>query len=472
MAIRFSEAVLSALPFEPTTGQWDAIVKIHQFLTAPQQDAIFILKGYAGTGKTSLIAALVKALQPTNFHTLLLAPTGRAAKVLSGYAGKVATTIHRKIYRYAPGEDGGGNFGLNANAMKNTLIIVDESSLIAYGNSGDDLFRNNVLEDLLQFTGMGENCRIMFCGDTAQLPPVGASFSPALDANFFSTHFHCTVFETTLTEVVRQEADSGILFNATRFRAILQEKEKKIRFQCKGFTDIVPITGFDLEDILNRSYSDFGEEQVAIICRSNKRALAFNKEVRNRLFFREELISNKDRLMVVRNNYFWTTPYEGLDFIANGDILDIVRIRKRGEERYGMSFADATVRLSEQNNAPEMEVKILLNLLDSEAAGLSKDDYKKFADAVMEDFDPALSRQQKLKLLKTDPYFNALQVKFAYAITCHKAQGGQWPVVFVDQGYLTDELVNDDLIRWFYTALTRASKQVYLVNFNPLFLED
>jgi ATP-dependent exoDNAse (exonuclease V) alpha subunit len=176
--------------------------------------------------------------------------------------------------------------------------------------------------------------------------------------------------------------------------------------------------------------------------------------------------------MVVRNNYFWTTNYEGLDFIANGDILDIVRIRKRGEERYGMSFADATVRLSEQNNAPEMDVKILLNLLDSEAAGLSKDDYKKFADAVMEDFDLALSRQQKLKLLKTDPYFNALQVKFAYAITCHKAQGGQWPVVFVDQGYLTDEMVNDDLIRWFYTALTRASKQIYLVNFNPLFLMD
>ena len=472
MAIRFSEAVLKALPFAPTEGQWEAVVKIHQFLTAPQQDAIFILKGYAGTGKTSLIAALVKALQPTHFHTLLLAPTGRAAKVLSGYAGKVATTIHRKIYRYAPGEDGGGNFGLNANAMKNTLIIVDESSLIAYGNSGDDLFRNNVLEDLLQFTGMGENCRIMFCGDTAQLPPVGSSFSPALDAKFFSTHFHCTVFETTLTEVVRQESDSGILHNATRFRAVLQEEKKKIRFHCSGFSDIVPITGFDLEEILNRAYSDFGEEQVAIICRSNKRALAFNKEVRNRLFFREELISNKDRLMVVKNNYFWTNNYDGVDFIANGDILDVIRIKKRGEERYGMSFADATVRLSEQTGAPEMDVKILMNLLDSEAAGFSREDYRTFAEAVMEDMDAALSRAQKIKLLKTDPYFNALQVKFAYAITCHKAQGGQWPVVFVDQGYLTDEMVNDDLIRWFYTALTRASKQVYLVNFNPLFFED
>lgn len=471
MALRFSEAVLQALPFEPTQGQWEAISNIHRFLTTPQQDAIFILKGYAGTGKTSLIAALVKALQPSPFHTLLLAPTGRAAKVLSTYAGKVATTIHRKIYRYAPGEDGGGNFGLNANAMKNTLIIVDESSLIAYGNSGDDLFRNNVLEDLLQFTGMGDNCRIMFCGDTAQLPPVGSSFSPALDAKFFSTHFHCTVFESTLTEVVRQESDSGILNNATRFRALLEEKEKKIRFRCKDFKDIVPITGYDLEDILNKAYSDFGEEEVAIICRSNKRALAFNREVRNRLFFRDELISNRDRIMVVKNNYFWNQNYEGVDFLANGDILDVIRIRKRGEERYGMTFADATVRLSEQSNAPEMDVKILLNLLDAESAGFSKDEYRAFAEAVMEDMNPEFSRQQKIKLLKTDPYFNALQVKFAYAITCHKAQGGQWPVVFVDQGYLTDEMVNDDLIRWFYTALTRASKQIYLVNFNPLFLE-
>ena len=462
-------------PYEPTEGQDKLLGELAVFLTISwrQQNALFILRGYAGTGKTTVVKALAEVLPQIGKKTVLLAPTGRAAKVLSSYTKKAANTIHRKIYLARTNKDGLIDLKPQVNYHKHTLFIVDEASMIQHTMSADGvLFQTrNLLDDLFQFVYSGENCRMLFIGDAAQLPPVGLDYSPALDHAFLTNAYHLSIDTFELTEVVRQAKKSGILVNATKVRQQVQEKKLDFPlFSFDGFRDIIRLTGQELEEALNHAYSGSQKENNVVICRSNKRANIYNREIRHRILFLEEEISCGDYLMIVKNNYFWLPVESTAGFIANGDIVELMRIRKI-EEIYGFRFADVTIRFIDYPDEKDVDVKIVLDTLMSESAALSQPDNNRLFQEVLADFQEIPSKRERMEKVKANPYFNALQVKFAYALTCHKTQGGQWDTVFIDQGYLNDKMLNLEFGRWLYTAVTRATKKLYLINFENRFFE-
>lgn len=447
---------------EPTEQQSTLINKLAEFVMSADPDKAFLLKGYAGTGKTSIVSALVRALDALGRKTVLLAPTGRAAKVLSTYSGFPAFTIHKRIYRQKA--IGDYRFLLADNLHKNIIFIVDEASMIS--NTGNDAAfgSGRLLEDLIEYVYANKNeCSLIFLGDTAQLPPVEQSQSPALEPNVLkSMGLNVTEFE--LTHVVRQALESGILYHATNLRLHLAQGTTQTypKFKLNGFEDIVKLSGIDLVDTVQRSYSGVGVEDTIIVTRSNKRANMYNNGIRSRVMMREEQLSNGDLLMVTRNNYFWNKPYKEIDFIANGDVLEVVRIHKH-LEMYGYRFADLSLRSLDYGW--EIDARVWLDGLQSENPAQMNEMSNQLFAAVAEDYPEITNRRQLVKKVFESEYFNALQVKFAYAVTCHKAQGGQWKKVFIDHGYLPEDHFNEDYYRWLYTALTRASEQVYLVNF-------
>jgi exodeoxyribonuclease V len=456
----------------PTAQQRDVFAMLENFLPSTNADDCFILKGYAGTGKTTLISALVKVLPKLKLKSVLLAPTGRAAKVITNYSGKKAFTIHKKIYRKKVAASPEMNFVLGDNIMENTLFIVDEASMIS--DQVHDYSRQSLLQDLISYVYNGKNCKLMLVGDTAQLPPVGSDISPALYKLFVSEQFRLNVFTYELTDVVRQEKESGILFNATQLRELVRKGEEVFpKFNIKGYKDIFRMTGERLVEGLNYAYDKYGMENTIVICRSNKNANAYNQNIRNRILYREEELSGGDHIMIVRNNYFWLKPEDNSgDFIANGDIARIRKVR-RIEEQYGFRFAELVIELLDYPDEEPLSCKVMLDTLYSETPSLSNADNKRFYEAVLQDYMHIENKKFRMEELKKDPYYNALQIKFAFAVTCHKAQGGQWPAVFIDQGYLTDEMLNTEFLRWLYTGLTRSNKELFLVNFSDqFFLEN
>lgn len=465
-----SHQITQNFPYNPTEDQFSALQIISDFLLSGETDSILLLKGYAGTGKTSLVGALVKTLNELKQKSILLAPTGRAAKVFSGYAGQNAYTIHKKIYRQKAFSNEPTGFLPADNLHKDTLFIVDESSMIS--NQGLDSFvfgTGRLLDDLIQYVYSGENCRLILMGDVAQLPPVMQTESPALQAGTLQG-YNLQVQEITLTQVVRQSEDSGILFNATRLREALRNETVEIfpKLRLKGFSDFSKVNGDELIEEISSAYSRDGIEDTMIISRSNKRATIYNNGVRNRILSREEELSSGDRLMVAKNNYFWTEGSKEMDFIANGEIVQVLRVR-RTMEFYGFRFADVTIRF--QDYDLEMDVKILLDTLQTDAPALPKELNDKLFYSILEDYEDIPTKAGKMKKMKVDPYYNVVQVKYAYAVTCHKAQGGQWMNVFLDIGYITEEMLGEDFYRWLYTAFTRATHRLYLVNLPDEFIE-
>lgn len=451
-------------PYQPTSEQEIAIKSLSEFLLSPRSEAVFLLRGYAGTGKTSLVGALVKTLDKLQQKVILLAPTGRAAKVFSAYAGHPAFTIHKKIYRQQSFSNETSNFSVNDNLTIHTLYIVDEASMISNeGLSGTSFGTGRLLDDLVQFVYSGTGCRLLLMGDTAQLPPVGEEQSPALFADALKG-YGLEVQEVDLTQVVRQEQQSGILWNATRLRQLIAEDtcEALPKIKITGFADIKALPGNELIDRLETCYDHDGLDETIVICRSNKRANIYNKGIRNTILFREDELNSGDLLMVAKNNYFWTEGCKEIDFIANGDIAVIRRVR-RMREAYGFRFADVVLAFPDYDGM-ELEVKLLLDTLHTETPALPKELNDKLFYSVLEDYADITVKRERMKKMKADPHYNALQVKYAYAVTCHKAQGGQWKRVFLDQGYMTENMLTPDYFRWLYTAFTRATEILYLVN--------
>ncbi|MBA3662787.1 MAG: AAA family ATPase [Bacteroidetes bacterium] len=467
-AFEFESVVKKQLPFVANHDQETAIGLISQFIFDPDERGVFILRGYAGTGKTNLISAFTKALPNIKWRSVLLAPTGRAAKVIGNYAQKEAQTIHKKIFRKTMNEDGAMLFTLAENLHRNTLFIVDEASMINADSVNESGLFNNLLENLFEYVYSGENCKLILIGDTAQLPPVGSNDSPALDEKYLKNAFHLNIRFFELREVARQQSESGILFNATSLRENLLNDETIIpKITCAS--DVVNVPGDELEDILNSAISQYGEDNIIIITRSNKRANLFNQSFRNRIKLYEENVCTGDKIMIVKNNYFWAgEKTQDISFIANGDIAEITRIRGR-EEIYGFNFVDCNIKLIDYPNLPEQEVKLLIDCLHSDNPALTTEQQKSLYTNVLADLNNEPVRSVRKVYVKNSPYYNALQVKFSYAVTCHKSQGGQWPVVFIDQGYIKEEDIDRNYIRWLYTAITRATEKVYLINFNPLF---
>jgi exodeoxyribonuclease-5 len=465
----FIKVFKEKLKHKPTKDQEDAIHTLAKFTLNIEQQEMYILKGYAGTGKTTLIDGLVKATNHFKIKTILMAPTGRAAKVINKITGKIAYTIHKKIYRQKSSKDGFGSFALGDNLHTNTIFIVDEASMIANNSLEQSTFGSGrLLEDLISFVFSGERCKLIFIGDTAQLPPVKLNISPALDTEALKM-FMYPVFTNTLTEVVRQEKDSGILYNATKLRELLNSDKIDIKINTLDFDDIHAINGGMLIEDLNTAYDKDGLEQSIIVCRSNKRANRFNQGIRNTILYREERIAIGDLIMVVKNNYFWTEDEFEIDFIANGDIAEITHIFAY-ETLYGFDFADISIRLIDYDDT-EVNVKILLNTLESETAALSFEENKNLFYKILEDYSEIKPKSKQYKEVRENPYFNALQIKYAYAITCHKAQGGQWKNVFIDQGYINDEMIDKEYLRWLYTAFTRPTEELFLINFSPKMLD-
>ena len=466
-----SRQITQNFPYNPTEDQVLALNVLSDFLLSEEPDSLLLLKGYAGTGKTSLVGALVKTMAELKQKSILLAPTGRAAKVFSGYAEQKAFTIHKKIYRQKAFSNEPTGFHPADNLHKDTLFIVDEASMIA--NEGLDSFvfgTGRLLDDLIQYVYSGENCRLILMGDVAQLPPVMQTESPALNPEILRG-YNLQVQEITLTQVVRQSEDSGILFNATRLRDALRNETVEIfpKLKLKGFTDFRKVNGDELIEEISSAYSRDGIEDTMIISRSNKRATLYNNGIRNRILYREEELSSGDRLMIAKNNYFWGKDYKEVDFIANGDVARVVRVLKR-TDMYGFCFAD--VQLYFPDLEVEMEAKILLDTLTSESPSLTREQQETLFAQVLADYYDVTTKREKMKRLKTDPWFNALQVKYAYGVTCHKAQGGQWKHVYVDMGYIPQGAVSLDFYRWLYTAFTRATEKIWLVNMSEEFRES
>ncbi len=452
-------------PYQPTFEQEIAVKSLSEFLLSQSNEAVFVLRGYAGTGKTSLVGALVKTMDKLQQKSVLLAPTGRAAKVFSAYAGHPAFTIHKKIYRQQAFSNETGNFSINDNLATHTLFIVDEASMISNeGLSGAMFGTGRLLDDLIQFVYSGTGCRLLLMGDTAQLPPVGEELSPALFTDALKG-YGLDVREVDLTQVVRQVQDSGILWNATRLRELIAEDEcyslPKIRIS--GFADIRRVPGEELIDTLTACYERDGMDETIVVCRSNKRANIYNKGIRAQILYREDELNTGDMLMVAKNNYYWTEKSKEMDFIANGEIAIVRRVR-RTRELYGFRFAEVILAFPDHEDF-ELEANLLLDTLHSDAPALPKTENDRLFYSVLEDYADIPVKRDRMKKMKADPYYNALQVKYAYAVTCHKAQGGQWRNVFLDQGYMTDEYLTPDYFRWLYTAFTRATQTLYLVNY-------
>ena len=454
-------------PFHPTVEQEISIEKLSEFILSPDDRAVFVLCGYAGTGKTTLVSALVRTLTALQRKCVLLAPTGRAAKVFAAYSEKGAFTIHKWIYRQKSIVS--NTFTLSENLSKNALFIVDEASMIA--NGGMSGFGSGaLLDDLVEFVYSGDGCRLLLLGDTAQLPPVGEELSPALSPDYLRS-MYLNVMQMELTQVMRQSEDSGILSNATMLRRIIASGSTDAlpSIRLKGFPDICIVTGENLIESIETEFGNVGIEETIILCRSNKRANIYNEGIRRRILYREDELNRGDLLMIVKNNYYWREQIgkvdkellEKIDFIANGDIAEIIRVGG-SEEMYGFRFADVTLSFPDYDC--EMEVKIILDTLTSESPSLTRDENERLFSAVWEDYSEIGSKRKRMEKLREDPYYNAMQVKYGYAVTCHKAQGGQWKTVFLDQGFIAPDGIGTDYYRWLYTAFTRASEKLYLVN--------
>lgn len=457
------DKIRTAFSLEPTSQQSALMEKVANFIVDKDSDRIFLLKGYAGTGKTSVISSVIKVMDELQQPVALLAPTGRAAKVLSIYSEKQAFTIHKKIYRQKSGADFNSDFNLNVNLHKSTLFVVDEASMIA-NSAPDSVFGSGcLLDDLIHYVYSGENCRLILIGDTAQLPPVGQLLSPALDKGMLEG-YGFSVDEFELTEVVRQASSSGILSNATFLRTLIANEfydDGLPKIDTESFPDVKKMPGDELIEALSSSYGKYGTDDVIVISRSNKRANVFNNGIRNSVLYREEELSSGDMLMVVKNNYFWSKDIKGFDFIANGDVAEVKRIRNK-RELYGFRFAEVLLYFPDYDT--EIEANILLDTLQSPSPTLTYDDSNRLFQAVQEDYMDIGNKRDRMLKMRQDPYLNALQVKFAYAVTCHKAQGGQWDDVYIDVGYITEEQTDIEFLRWLYTAFTRARRNVYMIN--------
>jgi len=462
--------LLGNLEFQPTESQSSLINLLSAFIATGNSREIMVIKGYAGTGKTTLVNSLVKTLAEMKQRSVLLAPTGRAAKVLFAYTGFTAWTIHKKIYKQKSGSDGLGSFVLDNNMHKDTYFVVDESSMIGTA-TGDSLFGSgDLLRDLLYYVDNDKNCKLILIGDTAQLPPIGLDVSPALDKSVLESN-GWMVSEYTMTDIVRQAKGSGVLMNATLIRDQITGSDIKIPvLNIEAFQDIQRIGGAELLELISDSYDKAGEEDTIIVTRSNKRANRFNAGVRSQILWREEQISRGDLLMVVKNNYYWKDDEKKIDFIANGDIAKIERVIGF-EEIYGLHFANVQLSFIDYGGL-EFEAKIMLDVLEVEGPSLPMEQQREFYNTILEDYPDLTTKKKRAEKMSNDPYFNALQVKFAYAVTCHKAQGGQWKNVFLDQGYFVDDMMSMDYLRWLYTAFTRAIDNLYLVNFSDKFFEE
>ncbi|MCQ2186091.1 MAG: AAA family ATPase [Bacteroidales bacterium] len=468
------KSFLDALAYEPTQCQRKFLRDVADFVTSPDHD-ILVTSGYAGTGKTTALASVVSALESLGTKCILLAPTGRSAKVLSSYAGKKAYTIHKHIYRQkSVGGDGFGQFSLAPNKAKNSLFVVDEVSLLGIGEtqqqSSAAFGTGNLLGDLVDFVRSGAECRLMLVGDSAQLPPIGLDESPALSPDYMNSTFNGVMF-SSLTTVVRQARESGILHNATIIRKLISSimegsfETDELQLELDGFDDISVVMGTELIDAITEAYSKYGDDETIILTRSNKRAIRYNAGIRSQVQFKEDRLVKGDRLMVVKNCYQFLEDVKEMDYIANGDILKLQRI-SNFEERYGLQFATAKVSFPDYGDV-EIRAKVILDTLDSESPSLTYEQSNQLYQGVDADYSWQTVKKKRYELVREDPYYNALQLKYSNAITCHKSQGGQWECVFIDNAFWQDGLSLDDL-KWLYTALTRATKRVYLVNYSKL----
>jgi len=468
ISAKLTAKILHELKYSPTPGQQLAVEEVVRYLSGPGS-GIFLLTGYAGTGKTSLIASLVRSLEGYRYRTVLMAPTGRAAKVFSAFAGKPAYTIHKLIYRQKRSVGGFGEFELDRNLARSTLFLVDEASMISDHSLDLSPFGSGrLLEDLIKYVFSGPSCKLVLIGDEAQLPPVGFDRSPALDPSMLSA-FGFPVSHCSLTEVVRQEAGSMILSNATLVRSKLNEGS----FGFPGLTAangtaVESIGGDALIEALQRSYDTAGLDETLVVCRSNKQANRYNEGVRNMILWKDNEIGQGDLVMVVRNNYFWLKDSPEVDFIANGDILEVMRVRQY-RELYNFRFCEMTLRFTDYRQF-EFDALVLLDALRSESASLDRDGMRNLFAEVSADYQHMKGKKHRSDAIQQDPYFNALQIKFAYAMTCHKAQGGQWKHVYIDQVWVDEAKLDKEYYRWLYTAVTRATEKVFLVNFRPEFL--
>ena len=462
----FYKQLVETFPFEPTETQNLLLLQMASFIFDKNKDNLFLLKGYAGTGKTTSISTVVKNLWKTGKKSVMLAPTGRAAKVISNYAGRQAFTIHKKIYHPKKASNGGVNFVMQVNKHTNTMFIVDEASMISDATSNSKLFENgSLLDDLMTYVYSGIGCKLILIGDTAQLPPVKLDMSPALDANKLAYNYHKDVVELELSEVMRQHANSGILCNATSLRLMtLNNGSYNFKFEL-DYPDIVRLEdGYDIQDSITRAYDNNGVENTAFIVRSNKRANQYNQQIRGEIRGQENEIYTGDFVMIVKNNYYWLSDSSEAGFIANGDICEILEIRSI-KELYGFRFAEVKVRMIDYKNQQPFDTVLLLDTLTSETPSLSYDDSNRLYQEVAKDFENEKSKYKRLLAIKKNKYFNALQVKFSYAMTCHKSQGGQWKTVFIEQPYLPDG-PSKEYLRWLYTAVTRAQEKLFLIGFN------
>lgn len=463
-----TELLLKGFPHQPTVGQAHFFLKIGEFLADENLRSCFLLKGYAGTGKTTLISALIKSIAKFGFKSVLLAPTGRAAKVMAHYSKKKAHTIHKIIYRQvADAYTGSLHFERQSNKHRDTLFIVDEASMIS---DEAEFGARGLLSDLIEFVFEGIGNKLLIVGDVAQLPPINKDLSPALDKGLLESSFYLTVFEQELTEVTRQGQNSGILQNATRLRDALPLEKLTIKLQTRGLKDFYKMPSDRLEDGLRYAYQKHGRENVTIITRSNREAVQLNQFVRRQINGAEEELDVGDLLMIVRNNYTILDEESPAGFLANGDFVEVKRIR-REEEVHGFRFATVELQLLDYEEQPPFEAKIFLDTLHSPSPSLNQEDNRRLYEAVAEDYQHLKSKKARTEALRQDVYLNALQVKFAYALTCHKSQGGQWNAVFINQGYLSEEQVNREFARWLYTAVTRATDEVFMMNFHAHFFE-
>jgi exodeoxyribonuclease-5 len=470
-ATDFHKVILAKFPHLPTTKQQELFHLLVNFVFSKDDQSLFLLKGYAGTGKTTTISTLVNNLWKSGKKAVLLAPTGRAAKVISVYSKKQAFTIHKKIYFPKKQQNGSVDFLLQPNKHTNTLFIVDEASMIPDRPQNSKLFENgSLLDDLISYVYSGKHCKLILIGDTAQLPPVKLSISPALEQDRLEYDYHKNVLSIELDEVTRQHENSGILANATFLRLLIERDATDFQFDL-NFPDIVRLEdGYDIQDAITSSYDSDGVEDTAFIVRSNKRANQYNQQIRSQIRGQENEISTGDFVMVVKNNYYWLKDSSEAGFIANGDTCEVMRINSI-KELYGFRFAEVEIRMIDYPDQQPFETVLLLDTLTSETPSLSYEESNKLYESVKEDYAHEKSKYKQLLAVKKNKYFNALQVKFSYAITCHKSQGGQWKTIFIEQPYLP-EGVSKEYFRWLYTAVTRAQEKLYLIGFKDDFFEE
>jgi ATP-dependent exoDNAse (exonuclease V) alpha subunit len=464
---KFIERLLKHFSHKPTKEQKAVLEDLSEFISTLGSRSIFLLKGYAGTGKTTLISALVKSLPSVGKRSALLAPTGRAAKVLAKYSKRKASTLHKKIYWIRTSKNGNTFITLKENLHTNTIFIVDEASMIPE-DLNDSLSKRSLLEDLIKYVYEGIDCKLILIGDTAQLPPVHLDVSPALDEENLDKKYQKQIISKELKEVVRQEKNSLVLENATQLRKLIEVNNNSLP-KIKLNNDVIRISsGEELQENIEAAYAQSGVENTTIICRSNKRANQYNNRIRSEILWQEDIISSGDILMVVRNNYFWLDEKSEAGFLANGDIIEVTRV-KEIIERYGFKFAKASIRLLDYPNENEIETILLLDTIRSESPSLKYEEYKKLYKEVGLDYK---GQKDINKKIKENEFFNAIQIKFGYSITCHKAQGGQWKEVFIDIGYFKKEMLDKNYLRWLYTAFTRSTEKLYLIGFNSDFYKN